>query len=241
MFCFIPVPYHLWDEQCVNLVLPCFPLVGALIGVLWLGIAKLLNVSGVHPVLAAAVTAVAPFVLSGLLHLDGFADTCDAIMSRRPAEEKLRILKDPHMGVFSTAALCMIVILQFASVYATLDMDKNITPLALIPVISRGCASAAILFLDALPESGYGKLFKENTGLSHKLFVIAVIIAAVCLSAVYAGLYGLIASAAVILGYAGSMGIAYREFHGVSGDLAGYAIVIGELCGLLLMGVAVCC
>jgi len=237
MFCAIPLPFHVWDDDSMDLVQPCFPLVGALIGLIWLGITGLLSARGAHPVLSAAIVAATPFLLSGFLHLDGFADTCDAILSRRPMEEKLRILKDPHTGVFAVAALCLAFMLQFAAVYAVISAGCPLTLLLVIPVLSRGCASLAILCLKTMPTSGYGAMFKANTRLPHKAFAAAAALGAVCLSAGLAGRCGLAVSAGVVLGYALAIGVAYREFDGVSGDLAGFALVISELCGLIVMGV----
>jgi adenosylcobinamide-GDP ribazoletransferase len=56
-------------------------------------------------------------------------------------------------------------------------------------------------------------------------------------SFIFAGIYGLIVSGAVILGFIGAMAYAYKDFKGVSGDLAGYALVISELCGLTALAV----
>ena len=73
MFCAIPQPKNLWDDACVNLILPCFPLVGGIIGVIWWGIAKLLVFSGVHIMLASAILALVPFLATGFLATGYFA------------------------------------------------------------------------------------------------------------------------------------------------------------------------
>lgn len=83
----------------------CFSLlVGLLCGVgLWLVwlVCGLLHVSSV----LFGVLAVASGVLiTGGIHLDGFCDTADALYSRRPQEEKLRILKDPNCGPLRCSA-----------------------------------------------------------------------------------------------------------------------------------------
>ena len=56
-------------------------------------------------VLTAAVMTVYPFLISGCIHLDGFMDVNDAVMSRRPLEDRQRILKDSHVG--SCAVICV--------------------------------------------------------------------------------------------------------------------------------------
>ena len=93
----------------------------------------------------------------------------------------------------------------------------------------------SVLCLKTMDGSGYAKNFKEGTGLPHKLFPAATIFAALALSFIFAGEFGLFVPCAVILGYALALWRPYKEFQGVSGDLAGFAIVLSELCGLLAL------
>ncbi|MCL2834454.1 MAG: adenosylcobinamide-GDP ribazoletransferase [Treponema sp.] len=235
MFCAIPLPAHIWDETCVNQVLVCFPLIGAIIGGLWLAAAKLLLFGKINLVLASAVTAVFPFIASGFLHLDGYMDTSDAVLSRRTHEEKLRILKDPHTGSFAVIMLAVLFTLQFACAYGVTEKNSRLLLLITIPVISRCCSSISILCLKTLAQSGYANMFKKNTGTAQILPIIIFFAAGILLSFLFAGVYGLIAAAAVIAGFYAAMGYAYSDLKGVSGDLTGFALVIAECCGLAAM------
>ena len=237
MFCAIPLKIHLWDDACMNLMLPCFPLIGGLIGVLWWGIAELLVFSGVHIIFVSAVLAVFPFFVTGFLHLDGYMDTSDAVLSRRPLEDKLRILKDPHTGAFSVIMIAFLFILQFAAVYAFIEKGKYLVLLIAISVISRCGSAVSILCLKTIPQSGYANMFRQNAGILHKIFIIFIALCAVAFSCLYAGFFGLVVAVAVLAGYIGAMAYAYKDFKGVSGDLAGYALVISELCGLIALAV----
>ena len=51
------------------------------------------------------------------------------------------------------------------------------------------------------------------------------------------GGWALIAIAATAAGYALSMAHAVKLLNGVSGDLAGYALSVGELCGLAALSI----
>ena len=237
MFCAVPLPYQLWDDKCMNLMLPCFPLVGALIGALWWGVAELLVFCGIHIILAAAVLAVLPFFATGFLHLDGYMDTSDAVLSRRPLEEKLRILKDPHTGAFAVIMIAVLFVLQFAAAYAAAENGRYFVLLFVISVISRCGAAMSILCLKPMAQSGYANMFRQNTGTSHKIFLIVIALFAIALSFVFAGIYGLIAAGAAILGFIFALAYAYNNLKGVSGDLAGYALVISELCGLFALAI----
>jgi len=237
MFCAVPLPFHIWDDDCMNLTLACFPVVGAVVGALWWGAAALLRLGAAHMMIASAAVAALPFLLTGFLHLDGYMDTSDAILSRRPLDEKLRILKDPHMGAFSAIMLAILFLLQFAAAYAVMDGGKSLAALAAVSVTARCCASAALLGLKAMPQSGYGNMLKRNTGKPHMIFVAACASAAIAFSYVTAGPGGVLAALFCAAGFAGAMAYAYKEFKGVSGDLTGFSLVIGELAGLLAYGV----
>ena len=100
MFSSIPCPYRPWDEDARSIMTACLPLVGAVIGVIWWLASALAGIIAPAP-LAAAVIAAMPFLLTGFMHLDGFMDTSDAVLSWRPLEDRLRILKDSHTGAFA--------------------------------------------------------------------------------------------------------------------------------------------
>ena len=106
MFLAIPCPKKIWSETARRKMLACLPLVGVVVGAVWaLGawLARYLP----HP-LGAALCAAAPWLVTGFLHLDGFMDVCDGVLSRRDLETRRRILKDSHCGAF--AVICMVLL-----------------------------------------------------------------------------------------------------------------------------------
>jgi len=224
-----------WDDRAANLVLPCFPLVGGLIGVLWWGVATLLTFSGIHTMLASAVAALAPFLASGFLHLDGYMDTSDALLSCRPLEDKLHILKDPHTGAFAVIMLAVLFILQFAAAYAVIESGTHLTLLIILPILSRCCSALSLLCLQPMHQSVYANMFQQSTTWIHKNFILFIAMLGIALSYFLAQAVGLIVAVSVAAGFTGALAWAYRDLKGVSGDLAGFALVIGELCGLVTM------
>ena len=238
MFCAIPVRYREWDDACANLMLPCFPLVGAIIGALWWGAAEVLLFSGVHAVLAAAALTVFPFLATGFLHLDGYMDTSDAVLSRRSLEERLRILKDPGVGAFAVVMIAVLFLLQFAAAYAAVDGGKCFAALIAVAVLSRCCAAMALLCAKVIPGSGYANAFRQKTGTAHKIWILFLAVLGFAAACLLAGVAGLIAAVCAALGTIAATAYAYRKLEGVSGDVAGYAIALGELCGLIALAVA---
>ena len=103
MFTSIPCPYRPWDEDARDWMLVTLPLVGLVIGLLWL----LFGWIGTRllPGMSGAVLAALPWLLTGFIHLDGYMDTCDAMLSWRPLEKRLEILKDSHTGAYAVVGL----------------------------------------------------------------------------------------------------------------------------------------
>jgi len=237
MFCGIPLPFHIWDEELVSVMVASLPLVGLLIGAVWWAAGLLLTALNLPLMLAAACLALIPFVAAGFIHLDGFMDTSDAHLSRRNPEDKLRILKDPTVGAFAVIMLVIIVLLQFAAMYTVAENAKYLALLISTCVLSRSCSALSVLVLRHIPGSNYAAMIAKTKSSKGKVFAVGAAAAAVVLSFLYAGVSGLIVSAAVVLGYAAAMRVVYKSFKGVSGDLLGYSMVIGELCGIIALSV----
>lgn len=113
MFTILPTPYVEWDDDGVKNMMKFYPLIGLIIGVLWSIIYYLASILNASIILKSSIITIVPFIITGMLHLDGFMDVCDAILSRRSKEEKLRILKDSATGAFAVIPLVILFFLQF--------------------------------------------------------------------------------------------------------------------------------
>ncbi|MDX1432193.1 MAG: adenosylcobinamide-GDP ribazoletransferase [Gammaproteobacteria bacterium] len=72
--------------------------------------------AGALPAVPAVVLALAAGVLlTGALHEDGFADTCDAFGARADRERTLAILKDPRCGAYAVTGLALLVVAKVAA------------------------------------------------------------------------------------------------------------------------------
>jgi len=237
MFSGIPLPFHVWNEKYVPLMVASIPLVGVVIGSIW-WMAGLLVISlGLPHSITAAILTLAPFFIAGFIHLDGYMDTSDALLSCRSFKERQRILKDPLVGSFAVVMLGILFLVQFAAMYAIAEHGQYLGLLISIPVISRSCSAFSIFVLRHSPQSNYTTMMSQNISVANKLFVLLIAIVATRFSYLYAGFLGTAVAVAVILGFAIAMRRVYKSFDGISGDLLGYSMVIGELCGLLTFAV----
>lgn len=112
-----------------------YPLVGAAIG---LCVAISAAITGLFlPAWPAAVITLILWVgLTGGLHLDGWMDSADGLLSYRPRERILEIMKDSRVGAMGVLA-CVLLLLLKASLLAALieGYAYSELPLLLLPAI----------------------------------------------------------------------------------------------------------
>jgi adenosylcobinamide-GDP ribazoletransferase len=100
------------EEKDFGRSLIYFPIAGLLIGLFLAGIAY---ISAFLPSLVVSVLIlVAWMVITGGIHLDGFADTCDGFYGSRPKEDILKIMRDSRIGTMGAAGVTIIILFKFA-------------------------------------------------------------------------------------------------------------------------------
>ena len=226
MFCAIPCPICFWDEELRPMMTAVLPLVGLVIGALWALAAWLCGVLALPRLLAAAILTAVPWVLSGYIHLDGFMDSCDAILSRRGLEERRRILKDPHTGSFAVISLVLLTILCLGAFYeAELTRAWALLP---VPAVTRGLSAIAVQTLPAMGHSQYA-------GTKHPAYawgLPAVLVLLACGSTLLLGERAWLCTLCAFLGWSAACLRGFRQMEGMSGDISGYAITVGEACAV---------
>ena len=153
MFSAVPVPQFDWNEKNMRYSLCAFPLVGVLCGALWCVCASL----PLPAMVRAAGFCLIPIWVTGGIHLDGYADTCDALCSYGDTQKKLDILKDPHCGAFAVIRLCSYFVAYFALCCCVQFTPQVGAVWLLALVLERACSGYAVA---AFPLA-------KNTGLAH--------------------------------------------------------------------------
>lgn len=230
MFCAIPSPFRIWDEEARPLMTLFLPLVGAFIGALWSLTAYIARILNLPALVTGAVLCAFPFIITGGMHMDGYLDVTDAVKSWRDIEQRRKIMKDPNVGSFAVIAGILVVMTQFA-LLSSVRYDAYLLALILIPTVSRAVAGICVTVLRPLSTSEYSGAYRKGVRLPHVVILSAVLAAAVALGFILLGRYGWV-SIAVIAGYLLNLQRAFRSLDGMSGDISGYALVFGELCGV---------
>ena len=119
-----------------------FPAIGLVVGasgaaVMWL--AALGLPAPLPAILSTAVTV----LMTGAIHEDGLADTCDGLGGGATRERVLEIMKDPRIGVFGAIALILMLLLKIATL-SLLPLWTAMAALVAAHAFSRFCAVLVI-------------------------------------------------------------------------------------------------
>ena len=94
MYSKIPMPQAEWNEKNMRYAMCFFPVVGVVIGAAEFAAGyALLHWLHCKPLLFSVAMTLIPVLITGGIHLDGFADTVDAMSSYAERERRLEILK----------------------------------------------------------------------------------------------------------------------------------------------------
>ncbi|ADY00348.1 cobalamin-5-phosphate synthase CobS [Vulcanisaeta moutnovskia 768-28] len=182
--------------------------------------------------LTASITYLLLLVLTGLNHIDGFADVIDALMVRVSIEDRIRILKDPHRG---SASIAMVVLLIIMAISALTNLAGILWQSLLIAeIMSKStCCLCGIIGKEPSYKGLGWQLTRYSREKAH-LIIMAIIIGLI-ITYLLLGPIGIVISL-------GSMALStllfialQRSFGGAVGDLYGFTLEISRVITLVLM------
>lgn len=241
MYSRIPMPQIEWDEDSMKYAMCFFPFVGVCAGILEILAGWILREhTTLGNLFTAVVLALIPVLLTGGIHLDGFADTTDALSSYGDREKKLAILKDSHAGAFAVIGLSCY-ILAWMGLWTEVRGQALLLCAWIFP-FSRSLSGLSVVTFQAAKDSGLLRMFQDG---AHRRNVKVVLWgwSVICLSGMAVTAYGIqetsdvgwavlrtvIVAGAGVLMFLYYKRTAYRQFGGTTGDLAGWFLQLGEL------------
>lgn len=204
----------------------CFPLVGLVMGLLtalvWWTV--MLHVGAL---VAAIAVVIAHIMLTGGLHLDGLADSCDGLFSVRSRERILEIMRDSRIGTNGALALIVAVVLRTALIYQmSADGLPVLALLIVTPVVGRGMMAVMMYRQAYARESGMGNLFIGK--ISEGRFGVTLLLMT-ALVLFIGGLSSLFALLVTLLFVFGFRRFVASRIGGQTGDTLGAACELSEL------------
>lgn len=229
----IPLPLHGeftpqgWGRSAL-----AYPLVGLLIGVLLLGLQRL--VGHADPLLQAALLTAAWALLTGGLHLDGLADSADAwVGGHGDRERTMTIMKDPRSGPAAVSTLALTLLLKFAALAALVKIGAG-PALLLAPLLGRSALVVLLLTTPYVRAGGMASAIAAHLPRTAALLVLLLVAAGAAL----AGKPGVLALVVVLVTLALLRWIMMRRLGGMTGDTLGAAVELTEVAVLVALALA---
>jgi len=156
----LPIPFDIkLDRDVISKSTIFFPYVGIFISLIafiiyWLFLKF-------DRFIAAFLSVFSIIFVTGGLHIDGLADTCDGFFSNRPKERILEIMKDSRIGTFGVLAIIFDIFLKYLLV---LKLPTNMVLTAFMVSLGLGRLEMSLLFTfgRSAKNGGLGNLFTEN-------------------------------------------------------------------------------
>jgi adenosylcobinamide-GDP ribazoletransferase len=205
-----------------------FAVVGAAVGLVGAVPLVLFGLAG-EPVLGAIAGVATIALVSGGLHLDGLADTADALLATTPAAAE-RAREDPAVGPGGVAAILIVLGSQVAALASVTASSGSIAAAAIIVVggsVSRWLPVAAVVLLrHRIGPDGLGAWFAARVSVADVVMGGVSVVVVTGVAAVVAG--PVIAIAAVVGVVASLLGAALlaRARARLDGDGLGACVEI---------------
>ncbi len=233
-------------DPVLGRAVPWFPAVGLVVAVLAVGLDLFLASGGLSGEVRAVLTVVVITVVTGMLHLDGFMDTCDGLASQQRGPAMLKIMRDSRVGAAGAAGGFAALLLWYVLLSQFISHSGRAMALLQALVIGRVVIVVSAAAVRSHHTSGLGFMFgKCLTGgrvtlavVFGTLIVWAVLAAGtlwgdgnaleLALRTAYAMAAGLVAGMAVAVGVS-------RRLGGLTGDVLGAVCIVSELAVLLAL------
>ena len=205
-----------------------FPLTGALIGLV-LGGTWWLAEQVFPPLLAGAIVVTADLAVTGLLHVDGLADTADGLLPHLDHDGRLAVMADPTTGAYGVAVVAIVLLVR------TVALGARPADVGLL--VGLWCASRSTMALVTLtrPYARPGGLATSFLGdrVAPTLAVVGILGGGAMATATD-GRAGLAAAVALVIGAAAVVALAQRRIGGFTGDVIGALGMVGETGALVV-------
>jgi len=209
-----------------------YPLVGLVLGLLLTGVGWGLFFF-LPPNLAAALLLVVWVSLTGMLHLDGFMDSCDGLLPPRDPARRLEIMKDSRVGAFGVAGVILLLLIKFNALVALCDPYRLLV-LIVTPVLARWAITWAMSRYPLARKEGLSVLFSTGLGRSQLVLASAV---AIFVAILLLGWLGVLLLGATWLTTILVARLALMRIGGLTGDVYGAIAEVVEVVSLIVVAV----
>ncbi len=170
------------------------------------------------------------YLITGGLHIDGLADTSDALFSGKKKDKAYSIMKDSSIGAFGAMAILINLLFQYEGlqIIATPQMF----------IILGVVAKTAMLLLAYDGKSygeGIGEVVTNNITFSAVMFAILIMTLSLADSNSVTGSKGFVLTLALLLLTSMYKKLSYSIIGGLNGDQYGFIHEVSKVLALLVL------
>jgi adenosylcobinamide-GDP ribazoletransferase len=211
------------DRAIARQALYWAPLIGAGVGLLAAGILAMLHALDTPSLLAGLAVVAALAGLTRGMHLDGLADTADALGCYGGPQRALEVMRDGSTGPFGVVALVLVLLTQAGALGALAETGRWI-PVVLAMIAGRTAFSwCARIGVPAARVTGLGALVAGTQPPAVPLAWAAILMAGGLVAVPGQPWQGPLAIALAAAMVAALSSHTRRRFGGVTGDVLGAA------------------
>ncbi len=235
----LPVTTPRVDRRLAGQAIVLAPLVGLGLGVAAAAVAEVCVEFGLGPLIVAVLAFGALAYATRALHLDGLADTVDALGSGKPAAAALAVMKRSDIGPFGVVALLFAGLLQVSALASAYASGHGAASLVVAVVAGRLALPLACRHgIQAAKPEGLGALVAGTVGRGGlaTAVVVTLLVAAGAGTLSPLGLWRPLL--AVALGSAAALvllALCVRRFGGITGDVLGALVETATTVALLAL------
>lgn len=218
----IPVGIPDYSENLFACGIKTLPFVGLLIGlILWL--VSFGHTLGLPDSVAAFFLIITYCLVTGGIHFDGVADTCDGIFSGTSREQTLEIMRDSRNGTFAVVGIVLLLLGYFVFFQEVGVISPTV--LFCMPIVGKCGMIVSAFKANPARESGLGYGFIKYVNWPE-LVVALVMMTVFCIFFAPLGFF----SAAVSLLFALAMREGFqRKLGGQTGDTLGFVCEMTQM------------
>lgn len=206
---------------------PVGAVIGGLVGAAWWASAKAWGPTMV----AAALAVVVDLAATGMLHMDGLADSADGLLPHLSRDRRLQVMSQPDVGAFGMAATGAVLLLRFA---AFGSQRPDVALVAGIWCLSRTVMVAATLWMPYARQVGLASAFLGDARKASATVVATGAVGALGLAIWGRGLAGVAGTGVGAAAGVSVLALARRRLGGFTGDVLGAAAVVTETAALVV-------
>lgn len=234
----IPIPVDTGFDEEFHKSIIYFPIVGLVLGICYMLVAKL-GLALFNPYITAVLVLASEVILTGGLHLDGLGDSFDGLYSYRDKEKILEIMKDSRLGTNGLLAIVIVFLLKVGFLNSLLEQNI-LWPILTMPVVARSMQVIACYRTKTPREKGMGNIFIGKVSTFYLVGVI-ILMLGINIGTIYLMEGQILYVNEIITLLIMTVGVkmfvrsVYKKIDGITGDILGCICELSELVYLMII------